>query len=91
MDYPNKIFTLEFKGDNPLGGQSHFAIVVAASDKTTAEEHVHSLIGFKASATWLMGAVYPTIYTSNGERPEKVQVKILTNLNFHTNMTKKNT
>lgn len=84
MNYPNKIYTCEYSGDNCFDGKSHFLIVVAASSSEVAKAHVKERIGFDCVPTWLMNAVYPTIYTSNGTKPEDVQVKILSNNTFHT-------
>lgn len=86
MNYPNKIFVSEYKGSNPFGGQSHFSVVVAASDINTAKQHVKEKIGIDVDPVWLMNAVYPTIYVSNGSVPKPVQAKILSNDTFHTNL-----
>ena len=84
MEYPNKIYVCEFKGSNNFSGESHFVIVIAASDIDTAKQYVKEKIGFDSEPIWLMGAVYPTIYVQNGSKPERVQAKILSNNNFHT-------
>lgn len=83
MHYPNKIYVIEYKGDNDYNGKSHFSIVVAASDSQTAREYVKEKIGIDDEPTWLMNAVYPTIYTSNGNQQLNIQAKILSNHNFH--------
>jgi len=82
MEYPNRIFVLEYDYKNILGNH-HFVIVVAASDFETAKEHVKKQIGFESDPTWLMNAVYPTIYNTFGTKPEKIQAKILYNGSFH--------
>ncbi len=84
MNYPNKIYVSEYKGENEFGGNSHFVITLVASDNETARKYVKDTIGFDAEPIWLMNAVFPTLYTSNGERPLPVQAKILSNNNFHT-------
>lgn len=83
MEYPNKIYTLEFKGSNSFNGMSHFVIVVAASSIEVAKKHTKKLIGFDAEPTWLMNAAYPTIYVRDGSIPKDTQVKILYNGSFH--------
>lgn len=83
MNKPNHIYVCEYKGKNDFGGKSHFVITVAASDSDTAKDYVKEKIGFDCIPIWLMNAEYPTIYTSNGSVPEKIQAKILMNCNFH--------
>jgi hypothetical protein len=83
MNYPNKIYLSEYKGDSDMGYKSHFVIVTAASDSETARDYVKKLIGFDTQPIWLMNAVYPTIYISDGSKPEPVQVRILSNNNYH--------
>lgn len=89
MEFPNKIFVSEYKGDNPQGGISHFVIIIAASDKTIAQQHIKQQIGIDKSPEWMMNAVYPTIYTSDGSKPHPIQAKILYNGSFHTNFRSK--
>ena len=84
MEYPNKIYTLEYKGDNQFGGQSHFVIVVAASSIGVAKSYCKDLIGIDEEPTWLMNARYSTIWGSNGAEPKDIQAKILYNGSFHT-------
>jgi len=68
---------------DPVTGKSHFVIVVAASSIEIARNHVKEKIGIDVEPTWLMGAVYPTIYVSNGSVPQYIQAKILYNGNMH--------
>lgn len=77
MLFPNKIYTLEFQGENMIGGQSHIVVTVAASDKETAQDWVKKKTGVDVEPVCLMNAVYPTIYVQNGSVPEQVQAKIL--------------
>ena len=84
MDNPNKIYTLEYKGENQFKGTSHFVVVVAASSIEVAKVYVKDKIGIDVEPTWLMSAVYPTIYMSDGSIPRKIQAKILYNGHFHT-------
>jgi len=84
MVLPNKIYVCEYKGPNDFDGQSHFVIVVAASDMQTARDFVKETIGIDEYPVWLMNAGYPTIYNSNGSKPLDRQAKILSNCNFHT-------
>ena len=86
MEYPNKIYVSDYKGPNSFGGQCHFSVVVAASDINTVKQHVKEKIGIDVDPIWLMNAVYPTIYVSNGSVPKSVQAKILANNSFHTNI-----
>ena len=87
LEYPNKIFVCEYKGDNDFkNGKSHFVIIVAASSRELAKKHVKEMIGFDSEPVMLMNAVYPTIWTSNGLYPLKEQVKILSNNHFHTHI-----
>ena len=79
----NKIYTLEFKGENMIFGTSHFVIVVAASSPAVAQKHVKDKIGIDVQPTWLMNATYSTIYVSDGSIPEPIQAKILYNGNCH--------
>ena len=81
VQYPNKIYTLEFKGSHPMieNSMMHFVVVVAAANKELAKEYVKEKIGFIAEPTWLMNGAYPTIWTRDGSKPEKRQVTILYN------------
>lgn len=81
---PNNIYTVEYKGKNSFGGESHFVVVVAASSSKVAREHVKNLIGIDEPPTWLAGAEYPTIWSSNGNAPLTIQAKILFNGNIHS-------
>jgi hypothetical protein len=83
MEYPNKIYICEYTGLNSFDKMSHFVITVAASDAATAKQYVKEKIGFDSNPVWLMGAVHPTIWTSNGNIPAPVQVKILSNNRYH--------
>lgn len=85
MDYPNKIYTLEWTGSSSLMGKSHFVILVAASSSKIAKTYVKEKIGFDVEPIWIMSAVYPTLYISDGTVPLKIQVKILYNGSFHSN------
>jgi len=84
VQYPNKIYVCEYKGDNCFNGESHFVVIVAASDSETAKKHVKEKIGFDCEPLWLMNAGYPTIYNTFGRTPLNVQVQILSNHTFHT-------
>jgi hypothetical protein len=83
MDHPNKIYTLEYKGKNSFDGKSHFVIVIAASSIEVAKEYVKNQIGIDVEPTWLMSAVYPTIWSSARSVPLTIQAKILYNGSFH--------
>jgi hypothetical protein len=81
--YPNHIFVCEWSGDNPTKEwQSHFVIVVAASDKDTARTHVRDKIGIDVLPTAIMG-VYRKLYVSDGSVPLSIQAKILYNGRAH--------
>lgn len=82
MDYPNKIYVLEYKNKNAMGGISHLVIVVEASSSNVAKEYIKKLIGIDVEPTWLMDAVCPTIWSSDGSTPKKVQAKILYNASY---------
>lgn len=84
VQYPNKIYVCEYKGDNQFNGKSHFVVVVAASSSEVAKVHVKEKIGFDCEPKWLMNAGYQTIYNQFGNKPLDVQVKILSNNTFHT-------
>lgn len=87
MEYPNKIYTLEFTVNSTFNTmKAHYVIVVAASSIELAKMHVKEQIGYETEPTWLMGAAYPTIYNSFGNEPLKEQVKILYNGSFRTDM-----
>ena len=88
VQYPNKIYTLEYKGKNRFNGKSHFVIVVAASSISVAKSHVKEIIGFDAEPTWLMNAGYPTMWSQTGSVPLDIQAKILYNGSFHTDFDK---
>ena len=79
MEYPNKIFVFEHTGENGFGSITHFVIVVAASSIEVGREHIKRILGCDVELTWLMNAVYPTIYTRDGGEPKLVQAKILYN------------
>ena len=81
---PNKIYTLEYKGDNLFKGKSHYVVIVAASSIEVAKSYVKDKVGIDVEPTWLMNAVYPTIYVSDGSVPNDIQAKILYNGTFHT-------
>ena len=86
INFPNKIYVSEYKGDNDFKGKSHFVIVVAAINSDVARKYVKEMIGFDVEPTWLMNAGYPTIYNCDGSKPcqPENQVKILSNNCFHT-------
>ena len=84
MDYPNKIYVSECETESTIVGRSYFVITVAASSIDVAKNYVKNKIGIDTDPTWLMGAVYPTIYISDGSKPAELQAKILYNGNFHT-------
>jgi len=83
MLYPNKIFTLEYTGENSIIGRTHLVIVIAASSIELAKAYVKARIGVDTEATWLQNAVYPTIYVQNGSVPHEIQAKVLSNCSFH--------
>lgn len=80
----NKIYVSTHTHINYFEETSSFTIVVAASSKEVAREHVKKIIGFDAEPTWLMNAKYPTIYVSDGSVPHPIQAKILSNNTFHS-------
>jgi hypothetical protein len=80
----NKIFVSEYKGENQFKGKSHFVIIIAASSSEIAEAYIKEKIGINIKPTLLLNAEYPTIYTSNGSRPEANQAKILFNSSLNT-------
>lgn len=82
MEYPNKIYHFEYKGENSFGNICHFSVAVAASDAEVAKAYVKEKIGLSVEPVWLMDAVYPTIYSQTGNVPEKIQAKILYNSNY---------
>ena len=79
----NKIFAYEYNGKNGIVGNSHFVIIVAASDKETAKTYVKNQIGFESDPVQLTSASYPTIWTSDGEEEATIQAKILYNGSCH--------
>ena len=81
LDYPNKVYTLEYKGESGFG-KTHRVIVVAASSIEVAKTHTKNQIGIDVEPTWLMNAAYPTIYVSDGSVPKTIQAKILYNGSF---------
>jgi hypothetical protein len=83
MEYPNKIYICEYTGKNSFDKMSHFVITVAASDADTARQYVKDKIGIDTTPTWLMNAVHPTIWSSSGNIPAPIQVKILSNNRYH--------
>lgn len=85
VQYPNKIYVCEYKGDNHFNGKSHFVVVVAASSSEIAKAHVKKQIGIDTNPLLLLNAGYPTLYNQLGNKPLDVQVKILSNNTFHTN------
>lgn len=84
MNYPNKIFTLEYSGDSPIEGTAHLVIVIAASSSEVAKQYVKDRIGIEVEPMRLQNAVYPTIYDQTGRLTLPVQVKILSNSSFYT-------
>jgi len=84
IEYPNKIFVREYKGDNDFGGKSHFVIVSAGDNEQTVKNEIFKLIGVDVEPTWLMNAVYPTLYTRDGYKKKEIQFKILSNNSSHT-------
>ena len=82
--YPNKIYTLEYEGVNGLFNKSHFVVLVAASSIEVAKMYTKEMIGIDVEPSWIMNAVYPTIYVSNGSVPKTIQAKILSNCTSHT-------
>ena len=43
IEYPNKIFVSEYKGDNDFGGKSHFLIVSAGDNTQTVKNEIFKL------------------------------------------------
>ena len=84
LQFPNKLYVVEYDGPNALYTNSHFVIVVAASSLSVAQEHVMSKIGLNEPPTCLSSGAYPTIYNSTGTVPLEVQAKILYNGTSHT-------
>lgn len=84
IEYPNKIFVSEYNGDNDFGGKSHFVIVSTGDNTQTVKNEIFKLIGVNVDPTWLMNAVYPTLYTSDGSKKKEIQFKILSNNSTHT-------
>ena len=83
MEYSNKIYTLEYLGQNSMQGMSHFVIVVAASSIELAKHYTKGIIGIDVDPICLISAMYPTIYVQDGSVPEKIQAKILYNGSYH--------
>lgn len=79
MKTENKLYVIEYNGDNCMNKGSHIVIVIAASSKDIAREHVKKQIGLDIEPIWLMGSAHPTIYTQDGDNPVPVQAKILYN------------
>ena len=80
----NKIYVLEFTGDNQFGGTSHFVIVVAASSSIVARTYVKEKIGIDVDPVLLPNSTYSTIYDRTGKQPLEIQFKILYNGNYQT-------
>lgn len=78
VEYPNKIYVLEYTGDEFLG-KAFRVVVVAASSVEVAKDYVKKRVGIDSEPTWLMNGAYPTIWTSDGEKPHPIQAKILYN------------
>ena len=89
VTHPNKVYVSEYKGENPFGGESHFVIVVAAANAEVARAHVKKQVGIDVEPTWLMNAGHQEIFDGAGNRmPSELQVRILSNCNFHTYVPK---
>lgn len=83
MEYPNKIFISEWKGDNDFGGKSHFCITSVGDSKETVRREIKLEIGIDVEPICLFGAVHPTIWSSDGSKEKEIQFKILYNGNHH--------
>ena len=83
MKFPNNIYLVDHNQPDGVYGESSWLVVIAASDIDTARMHVKAMIGIDAQPILLMGAHYPTIYTSDGRVPKEVQCKILYTKSFH--------
>jgi len=81
VEFPNKIYVVERKGDSFLG-TSYYCVTVAGSDEITVRKHIKKQLGFEAIPVWI-NAYYPKIYTSDGSKPEEIQCKILYNGSCH--------
>ena len=87
INYPNKTFVLDKTYDHFFGTSTQF-VVIAASDKETACEHIKEKLGFDLNPNelmWLPDVNYKTIYNQNGSRPAEKQVQILYNHGVHYN------
>jgi len=69
----------ETPGPYIVNGLRTVIVLVAAFDKNTAEEYVFQKLGLHENAVWIMNAVYPTIYSRDGSKPEPIQATILYN------------
>lgn len=85
--YPNKTFVFEKTYDHFFGTTTQ-VVVIAASDKETAAEHIKEKLGFDIlphELVWLMDANYKTIYDQTGRKPLEKQAQILYNTGIHYN------
>lgn len=82
VETPNRIFVSRFIGKDQFNTMRHIVIVIAASNVEVARKHIKEKIGIDQQPVWLPGAVYPIIWDQNGDTPEKVQAKILSNNNY---------
>lgn len=82
---PNKTFVLDKTYDHFFGRSTQF-VVIAASDKETACEHIKEKLGFDLNPNelvWLTDANYKTIYDQRGIKPLERQAIILYNTSVH--------
>lgn len=87
INYPNKTFVFETTYDHAFGTTTQIVIIVA-SDRETAIEHIKEKLGFDVGPnelTHLFDLNYKTIYNQTGSLPLEKQAQILYNTGVHYN------
>ena len=86
MKYPNKTFIADFHYTSDFGVSKHI-IVVTASDKETACQHLKDKLNYKGGPNdliWLMDTNHITLYDQTGHKPLPVQARIIFNSHVMT-------
>lgn len=81
MDYPNKTFVFDIERRSGFGdGKMKTVIVLAAKNKEVGAKYLTELKGITIvpnQLVWLMDTNHKTMYDQKGEKPLKVQAKVL--------------
>lgn len=79
MEYPNKIYSIEYNSVSDWGNKYTKVIICVGDNKNTVINEIRRIYPLikNFDPVWLMNAVYPKIYTQTGQTELLIQFKIL--------------